>query len=81
MKPVEFAEQTKVLRRPPSMTDAECGPLPVWNGDGRQCISCWRGGLKERLVFLFTGRMYCGIVSGETQPPVWVSPISPFVKR
>jgi hypothetical protein len=41
MKPIEFIEQNKTLGKPESMTDEECGSLPVFS-DGNQCISCWQ---------------------------------------
>lgn len=78
MKPIAFPEQTKILNKPESMTEEECGAMPVWNGDKQTCISCWRGGLRDRLTFLFTGKMYAGVLSGQTQPPIWLSPQSPF---
>lgn len=79
MKPIEFPEQTKVLAKPDSMSDEECSSLPVFN-DGSQCISCWRASWRERLAFLFHGRMWLSVLSGATQPPVWVSPLYPFEK-
>jgi len=78
MKPIPFPEQTKILAKPDSMTDEQCSAMPVWNGDGNTCISCWQGGWRERLRFLFTGRMYAGVLSGQTQPPIWLSAINPF---
>ncbi len=80
MKPIEFPEQTKVLQKPESMTDEECQPMAVWT-DGQQCISCWKAGFMDRLRFLFTGKMWLSVFSGATQPPVWVSPRYPFIKR
>ncbi len=81
MNPIEFAEQTRVLKKPDSMTDDECRPMAVWT-DGRQCISCWTGSWKERLKFLFSGRIWlCVITNSGTQPPVWVNPFSPFRKE
>ena len=80
MKPISFKEQTKILNKPEGMTDKECSPLPVWNGDGQRCISCWKANLKERLLFLFTGKMWLWIWYGQTQPPVCVDIMHPFKK-
>lgn len=78
MRPIEFPEQTKILQKPKDMTDEECQPMAVWS-DGKQCISCWVGNWKERLKFLFSGRIYLSVITGmSTQPPVWVNPFSPF---
>jgi DNA polymerase-3 subunit epsilon len=69
MKPMGFPEQTKVLQRPPSMSDEECAPLPVWS-DGSMCMSLWRPSWRERLSMLLFGRVWLFVVSGESQPPV-----------
>lgn len=72
MIPIEFKEQTKVLNKPESMTDEECSSLPVFN-DGKQCISCWQLTFRERLKALLGGKIWLGILSGASQPPVWMS--------
>lgn len=79
MKPIEFKEQTKVLSKPKSMTDEECSSMAIWN-DGEKCISCWKASLKERIRFLFTGKMWLWVLSGVTQPPVLVDVQNPFIK-
>jgi hypothetical protein len=71
VNPIDFPESNKVLTKPESMTDEECSPLHVFN-DGSNNISCWSANLKERLVFLFTGKMWLNVLSGHTQPPVWL---------
>ena len=78
MKPVDFRESNKVLRKPESMTDEECGSLPIHNTKDGQCISCWKLSLKERLNVLFGGVIWLGVCSGITQPPVWISSVRPF---
>jgi len=78
MKPIHFKGETKVLKKPGNMTDEECGPLPIFN-DGEQCISCWKAtSIWERLRFLFTGKIWLSILSGKTQPPVWLRCKYPF---
>ena len=72
MKPIKFKEQTTVLSKPAGMTDEECMPLPVFS-DGEQCISCWELSFIERLKVLFFGRVWLGLYSGKTQPPVWLN--------
>jgi hypothetical protein len=79
MKPIDFPQSTKVLQKPSDMTDKECLPLPVWC-DGKHCISCWKPTLIERLKVLFIGKVWIGILSGNTQPPIFVSGENVFVK-
>ena len=77
MKPINFKEATKVLQRPSTMTDAECASLHVWS-DGKQCVSCWKPSVWERVRILFGGKVYLGVKGGGTQPPVFVTGESPF---
>lgn len=77
MKPVEFKEQNKNLLKPSSMTDEECGSLPVFS-DGELCVSCWSLSIKERIKMLFTGVLWLGVYSGKSQPPVWITADKPL---
>lgn len=61
------------------MTDKECASLHVWS-DGNQCVSCWKPTFKERLNILFGGKVWLGVLSGKTQPPVFVSGEQIFYK-
>lgn len=79
MKPIDFKQSTKVLQRPSTMTESECQSLPVWC-DGKQCVSCWKPTLKERLNILFRGKVWLGVLSGKTQPPVFVAGENVFSK-
>ena len=72
MKPIDFPQSTKVLQKPSTMSDNECSSLHVWN-DGKQCVSCWKPTFKERMNILFGGKVWLGVLSGKTQPPVFVS--------
>lgn len=80
MKPIEFEHQTQILQKPQSMTDAECGPLPIFN-DGKHCISCWRLSLWEQIKLIWTGEIWLSIHSGNTQPPVLLTVDEPFEKK
>ncbi len=71
MKPIKFKEANRDLLKPEGMTEEECGSLPVFS-DGTQCISCWKMSWKQRLNSLWYGRVWLGVASGETQPPVWI---------
>lgn len=79
MKPIDFPQSTKVLQRPSQMTENECGMLHVWS-DGTQCVSCWKPSFFERLKILFTGKVWIGVMSGSTQPPIFVSGDEVFTK-
>lgn len=72
MKPIDFKQSTKVLQRPSTLPESKCQSLPVWN-DGTQCVSCWNATFAERLAILFTGKVWLGVMSGKSQPPVFVS--------
>ena len=72
MKPIDFEQSTKVLQKPGTLSDAQCGALPVWC-DGKQCVSCWEPSFKERIKILFGGNVWLGVLSGKTQPPVFVT--------
>lgn len=54
------------------MTEKECQSLHVWS-DGKQCVSCWKLSFKERLNVLFNGKVWLGVLSGKSQPPVFLS--------
>ena len=72
MKPINFKQSTKVLQKPGTLSDSECGTLPVWC-DGKQCVSCWKPSIKERINILFGCKVWLGVMSGKTQPPVFVA--------
>lgn len=71
MEPITFPESNTVLRRPPSMTEEECGSLDVY-ADGAGWVSCWRPSWRERLSVLLFGRVWLGVL-GQSHPPMWVS--------
>lgn len=65
-EPIDFKYRNKILVCPPP-----CEPLSVFT-DGEQCISCWQLSWKERLKTLIYGKVWLFVMSGETQPPVWI---------
>jgi hypothetical protein len=72
MKPIEFKEQNRVLTKPESMTDEQCGELPVHAAEG-VCTSCWKMTFKERLNAVLFGKIWVGVLTGTTtQPPISV---------
>jgi hypothetical protein len=70
MSPIEHRFANVTLNAPDGQED-EVSPLPVYT-DGKQCISCWRMNWRERLAALFFGRVWLSVLSGHTQPPVWL---------
>lgn len=85
MKPIDFPQSSKVLQRPENMLDTDCKPLPIWS-DGTECVSCWKPTWKERLRILIHGKVWLGVLSGRTQPPVFITgddvfPQPPFHAR
>lgn len=71
MKPIKFNQANKNLLKPDSMTEDECSSLWVYT-DGNQCISCWKMNWKQRIKALFFGKIWLSVMSGRTQPPVWI---------
>lgn len=69
--PIKFDEANRQLTKPSNMTDKQCSSLWVY-ADGTTCISCWQLSFKERIKALFFGKVWLGVLSGVTQPPVWV---------
>ena len=69
---IRFQEANKNLTRPQSMTEDECGSLWVYT-DGVTCVSCWKLTWRQRLTALLFGKIWLGVLSGWSQPPVWMS--------
>lgn len=63
-------------KAPPGL-EAVCGDLPCFKGPG-QAISCWYfPSWKDRLRFLFTGRMWFWALT-DSHPPISLLVKSPF---
>lgn len=79
MKPIEFKEQTNVVRGDhlQNADGSPMGNLPAYVEPGR-VISCWKGDFWDRLRFLFTGEMWMSIHSNAI-PPSSLQTESPFV--
>ena len=71
MKPIDFKEANKTLVKPEKKADYEIEPLRVYT-NSVECLSCWRMSWKERLSALFFGRVWACVMSGGTQPPMWI---------
>lgn len=73
MKPSRFAESNVTLLDNGYRSDAvaSIAKLPSWT-DGEMCVSCWRMSWRERLSALFFGKAWVSVLSGSTQPPMYV---------
>lgn len=71
MTPEKFPEANRNLLKPDNMADDECNSLWVYS-DGIQCISCWKLTFVQRIKALLFGRIWLSVLSGQTQPPVWL---------
>jgi len=75
MKPVRFEGHDVVLGAPKGWDvekEGECGGLPIMR-EGGACISCWKLDDKERAAIAAGAHVYLAVISGETQPAVWLS--------
>lgn len=80
MKPSKFEHQNAVYNGGPGID-----PLPAYRGKNESgadvIVSLWRPSLRERLSFLFFGRIWL-VISGAAQPPVFLGAERElFVKR
>ncbi len=76
MVPIKFKESNKTFIKPASMTDKECGSLPVHQNE-HHIISCWKLSFKERIRMLFTGKVWLW-VWGKKQQPISLGCENPF---
>lgn len=88
MTPKAFPEATVELKRPPDMTEKECGSLYVFQGaklgqSEPYTISCWKMTWRERIAAFFYGHVWVWVhAGGETQPPIAVmAQETPFEHR
>lgn len=72
MEPLFFKEADTELKKPSNMTDEECSSLFVHRSPNGDCISLWTAPFWTRVKFLFHGKLWLGVNSGITQPPVWL---------
>ncbi len=61
MKPIEFKEQNVTYAK----DQPEYQPLPAFKSDTPQgeVISCWKLTIRERLILLFTGRLWVSLMT------------------
>ncbi|RSK50099.1 hypothetical protein [Hymenobacter rigui] len=79
--PINFPEANAVLQKPANMTDEECCSLPILRTDDGQCISQWQLGPEELISINQTHCVTIGLLSGHTQPPMWVQGSAPALEQ
>lgn len=57
MRPIEFPEANAMFAE-----ESEYLPLPAWT-DESEVVHCWRGTWRDRLRFLFTGKMWVHVLT------------------
>jgi hypothetical protein len=67
---VDFEGSNKTLNAPKGVENVE--QLHTFT-NGRCSVSCWELDADELAEIARTGRVYLSVISGETQPPVFVS--------
>ncbi len=78
MKPIEFKDQNATFAK----DQPEYLPLPALKVNDKQgtVISCWKMGLWERLVVLFTGRVWLDVYTFDKPlQPQRMSVLKPYV--
>lgn len=77
IKPVTFPEVNIVLGAPKGL-ESEVEPVEAFT-DGNQTITLWKMGVRERLIVLFTGRVWLSCM-GQTMPPSYLKVGRMFLK-
>ena len=77
MKPINFTESTLKLGAPKGQ-EKEIGDLHVYT-DKKKCISCWEFTDEEIETLKKTKKIYVGVFSGKTQPPIFLTVDKPFL--
>lgn len=62
MKPIEFPEMNAVAAK----DQPEFLPLPMYRND-KSVTSCWKMNWKERLIVLFTGKVWLSLLHAPEQ--------------
>lgn len=70
MKPIKFKHANKVYAK----DQPQYQPLPALELESGEVIACWKGNFFERMVFLFTGKMWVSLsMFGRPLTPSYVS--------
>ena len=77
MKPIKFKQANKSFEKSNKTEGELCQSLHVCS-NGKEHISCWTMSIYQRLIILFTGKIYLGVISGNSHPPVYLNAINPL---
>jgi hypothetical protein len=77
MQSIDFEESNVILGKPATMTDEQCNSLNVFT-DGQTCVSCWELSDDELKKLMETKKIWLGVLSGTTQPPVFLTVEKPL---
>lgn len=77
MNAIDFQESNRTLKPPQGMTD-NCNDLQVYT-NGAECISLWELNEEDLERIALTGKLWLRVMSGETQPPIQIQLVTPFV--
>ena len=83
MKPVRFEEANRLLQpsgREYSENVLSVESLPVYTND-EECVSCWQMSWRERLAAFLFGHVWLCVLSGKTQPPVYIEATRSFLVK
>ncbi len=75
MIPTHFPEANTIYTKPESMTDEQCGSLPVRITKDNRCVSCWQMQPHEIEDIIKTGKVYLHIWGG--MPPAFIGTSPP----
>jgi len=79
-KPTEFKECNSV-QLGYEQDDLKVADLPSWRNE-QETISCWKLSWKERLFAMFTGKIWCRVLTYDNKlQPLEITGLSPFVKE
>jgi len=73
MKPIKFPESNVMLAE----NQPEYNQLPIYRFENGDNVSCWKLSLKERIILLFTGKLWISMKTFNNKP----MPILPTIEK
>lgn len=69
--PVQFPGSNRVLRPPEGHDEVSVRSMHTFT-NGFHSVSCWQFDKDEIEEIVRTGRLFCSVLSGQTQPPIYL---------